>query len=117
LNCQLDFPWEGISVAHSFVNPAAFHTWLERLRVNDPETFRQFAEDYGPYMMGVIRRSLHADTRLFEVTLDVLQRAYLKLALGALMDYDFDCPEDLKAFLTRLAEFEARQANRRAQGR
>jgi RNA polymerase sigma factor (sigma-70 family) len=83
--------------------PTAFQELMERVRAGCPEAARTLFERYGDHIRRVVRRKLHQRLRTQYDSLDFQQAVWASFFTGEPVHQLFATPEELVAFLTKMA--------------
>jgi DNA-directed RNA polymerase specialized sigma24 family protein len=76
---------------------------MARVCAGDQDAVRELLEEYGAFLLHVIRRKLSAELRAQFDSADFTQAVWASFLTGPLQDYHFDSPEELLRFLIGLA--------------
>ena len=94
-----------------------FQLLMQRLRDGDDEAARELFDHYRRHLSIIVRNRLAARYRNQYDSLDFLQAVWASFFALSPEDYRFEKPDDLKAFLSRLACNKVIDAVRRRQSR
>jgi RNA polymerase sigma factor (sigma-70 family) len=89
-----------------------FATLMERVQAGSDEAAQQLHELYGQHILRAVRRRLHAKLRSKYDSLDFVQDVWASFFTDIPQKRVFARPEDLVAFLSRMAQNKVRQAVR-----
>src|SRR3954454_4204180 len=90
-----------------------FAALMRRVRAGNPEAAREVFERYSGHVRRVVRRRLHQRLRAQYDSLDLLQAIWASFFHVPIERYTFAKPDDLIAFLSRLAYNKAVEVFRR----
>src|SRR5262245_10455851 len=91
---------------------AEFTDLLERAMAGDNDAARELHASYGHFILSAVRRRLHKRLRPKFDSLDFVQDVWLSFFAGIPDKYVFNGPNDLIAFLTKVAYNKVIQASR-----
>jgi RNA polymerase sigma factor (sigma-70 family) len=83
--------------------PTPFQELMARVRTGSPEAARELFDRYGEHVRRVVRRKLHQRLRSQYDSLDFQQAVWASFFTGAPVQHLFATPEELMAFLARMA--------------
>jgi RNA polymerase sigma-70 factor (ECF subfamily) len=93
-----------------------FEQLMERVRTGDPEAQRQLFERYGKAIRMIVRYRIDRRLRSQFDSIDFTQDAWASFFHGCIENCTFDKPEDLVAFLARVARHKLANAYRKRYG-
>jgi RNA polymerase sigma-70 factor (ECF subfamily) len=89
---------------------------MQRLREGSPEAAQVLWERYGPHVLRVVRRRLDRKLRAKFDSADFAQAVWASFFVNPRHEYAFERPEDLLAFLAKLAQDKLVDAMRQRYG-
>ena len=84
--------------------PQRLNHLMARIREGDQEAVRELLDEYGAFLLHVIRRRLAARLRTQFDSADVAQSVWASFFAGPLKERHFDSPRDLLAYLVSIAQ-------------
>ncbi len=89
-----------------------FAVLMARVRAGDAAAMHELVADYGPYLLRAVRMRLHRQMRPKFDSTDFVQDVWASFFADLPRDRPFNLPEELIAFLTRVAQNKVADAAR-----
>ena len=93
-----------------------FPDLMRRVREGDGEAAQVLYDRYGAQILKVVRRRLHQPLRSRFDSEDFVQSTLTSFFVTAIQNHQFDTPEELAAFLKKMALFKVAGAYRKGRG-
>ncbi|MCI0640849.1 MAG: sigma-70 family RNA polymerase sigma factor [Gemmataceae bacterium] len=91
---------------------SGFAELMQRVQAGDTDAARLLHAEYGPHLRRAVRKRLHQKMRSRFDSLDFAQDVWMSFFADAPQRYQFETPEQLVAFLTRMARNKVAAATR-----